>query len=345
MSMPIRTRGRLIACLTLTALLGASAFLASGCSDHPDSVANRFYTRLAALDIGGMAQLVCEHEQASFRESVAVLGSFPGEQPLELHDFEARTESSDGTAVVMRVSGRFVDEERGEIEIAARVRLVRESGAWCISGEEDGFRAVRGSAADVFALLVRGGISGRVGFTFPEDPPSAPVEAVTPRPGGPPEIGGEIVTTDSGLHYIEIRPGAGPLPQAGQTLVVHYTLWLKESGKRMDSSRDRGEPFEFALGSGLVVDGFDEGLATMRQGGERRLIVPPRWCTETMTITATYRRTRPWCSTWSWWKCDSLQAVRNRYPTLRTVSMKGVWRSSILARRRRMCTSTVRAPP
>jgi peptidylprolyl isomerase len=83
------------------------------------------------------------------------------------------------------------------------------------------------------------------------------------------------LTTDSGLNYIEIRTGAGPLPQPGQTLVVHYTLWLK-SGKRMDSSRDRVEPFEFVLGGRVVVEGFDEGLATMRQGGERRLIVPPR---------------------------------------------------------------------
>ena len=249
--------------------------VASGCSDHPDAVAERFYTQLAALDIGSTAQLVCEDERFAFRESVAFLESIPDAEPLSLEHFKARTERSDGTAVVMAVSGRFVDAERGEIEVSARVRLVREGGEWCISGKEDGFRAVSGIAADVFALLVRGGISDGAGFTFPEDPRSISVD-VTPRPAGPPEIRGEIVTTDSGLSYIEIRAGLGALPQPGRTLVVHYTLWLKESGNRIDSSRDRGSPFEFVLGSGLVVDGFDEGLATMHQGGERRLIVPPR---------------------------------------------------------------------
>ena len=258
------------------ALLGASALVASGCSDHPDAVANQFYTRLAALDIGGMAELVCEDERFAFRESVAFLDSLPNARPLELEDFRARTERSDGTTVVMAVSGRFVDAERGETETSARVRLVRNGGEWCISGEQDGFGAVSGSAADVFALLVRGGVSDGIEFSFPGDPRPLPVEPAIPPLAGPPELEGEIVTTKSGLKYVEIEVGTGAMPQSGQTLSVHYTFWLKESGKRMESSRDRGSPFEFVLGSGLVVDGFEEGLATMRQGGERRLIVPPR---------------------------------------------------------------------
>jgi hypothetical protein len=274
--MAIHPRSRLISGLFGTALLSFSGLVASGCSDHPDAVANRFYTRLAALDIGGMAQLVCEHERFAFRDSVAFLESVPGAQPLDLEEFEARTETSDGTSATMRVGGQFVDDDLGETGLSAQVRLVRDGGEWCITGQRDGFRSVRGSAEDVFALLVRGGIWRGGGFEFPEDARSTPVEVVTPPPAGPPQIGGEIVQTDSGLNYIEIRTGAGPLPQSGQTLVVQYTLWLKESGKRLDSSRDRGEPFEFVLGSGIVVDGFDEGLATMHQGGERRLIVPPR---------------------------------------------------------------------
>jgi hypothetical protein len=80
--MPIRTRGRLIAGLTGAALIVASAFLASGCSDHPDAVANRFYARLAALDVDGMAQVVCEDERAVFRESVAFRSPSPAPSRL-----------------------------------------------------------------------------------------------------------------------------------------------------------------------------------------------------------------------------------------------------------------------
>jgi peptidylprolyl isomerase len=265
-----------IAGLIGTTLLGVSAYLASGCSDHPDAVANRFYTRLAALDIGGMAQLVCEDERLTFRESVAFVESIPRAKPLELEEFDARTERSDGTAVAMRVSARFVDTERGEeMEVSTRVRLIRKDGEWCISGEGDGFRSVSESAADVFALLVRGGISRGRGFDFPEDARSIPVQVVTPPPAGLPEVEGEIMTTESGLQYVEIEVGTGPAPRSGQELLVHYTLWLEASGEQIDTSLDGG-PFEFALGEGMVIAGWDEGLATMREGGMRRLIVPPK---------------------------------------------------------------------
>ena len=272
--MAISAEGRIIAGLIGTVLLGAAALVASGCSDHPDAVANQFYTRLAAVDIGGMEELVCQDERFAFRESVSFLESVPDAPPLELEDFKARTERSDGTAVVMAVSGRFVDAERGEMEVSTRVRLVRDGGEWCLSGEEDSFRALSGSAADVFALLVRGGISGGARFTFPEDSRSIPVEGVTPPPAGPPEIGGETVTTDSGLQYVEIEIGSGALPEPGQTMRLHYTMWVKAAGDLIDSSVGR-EPFEFVLGGGAVIAGFEEGVATMRESGRRRLVVPP----------------------------------------------------------------------
>jgi len=276
--MAIHTRDRVIAGLIGTALLGASAFLASGCSEHPDTVASQFYTRLATLDIGGMSQLVCQNERAAFRESVAFLESVPGAQPPDLEDFEARTETSDGTAVVMRVSGRFVDAELGEMAVSARVRLVREGGEWCISGEGDGFRAVRGSAADMFALLIRGGISGEFGAGAAYDGVSSSTREVvvnTPPPGGPPVVDGEIVMTASGLQYVDIEAGSGPQPEAGQMVVVHYRLWLEASGALIDSSLD-GEPFSFRLGDGSVVAGFEEGISTMHVGGQRRLIILPK---------------------------------------------------------------------
>ena len=86
------------------------------------------------------------------------------------------------------------------------------------------------------------------------------------------------VTTPSGLRIIDVKPGTGPVPQAGQTVTVNYTGWLfvdGKKGKKFDSSLDRGEPFSFTLGQGQVIKGWDEGLATMHVGGNRTLIIPP----------------------------------------------------------------------
>ena len=92
--------------------------------------------------------------------------------------------------------------------------------------------------------------------------------------GGPPAVSGEEQTTASGLKFIDIQEGTGASPQQGQTIAVHYTGWL-EDGTKFDSSLDRGQPIEFALGTGRVIAGWDEGLATMKVGGKRRLIIPP----------------------------------------------------------------------
>ena len=85
-------------------------------------------------------------------------------------------------------------------------------------------------------------------------------------------------TTPSGLRIIDVKPGSGPVPQAGQTVTVNYTGWLYvdgKKGKKFDSSLDRNEPFSFTLGQGQVIKGWDEGLATMHVGGKRTLIIPP----------------------------------------------------------------------
>ena len=82
------------------------------------------------------------------------------------------------------------------------------------------------------------------------------------------------ISTPSGLKYIEIKEGTGAQPQAGQTVSVHYTGTL-EDGTKFDSSRDRNQPFSFKLGAGQVIKGWDEGLSTMKVGGQRQLIIPP----------------------------------------------------------------------
>ncbi len=84
----------------------------------------------------------------------------------------------------------------------------------------------------------------------------------------------EIVTTPSGLKYEVITAGTGATPTAGQTVIVHYTGTL-DDGTKFDSSRDRNEPFKFKLGAGQVIKGWDEGLATMKVGDRRNLILPP----------------------------------------------------------------------
>lgn len=85
---------------------------------------------------------------------------------------------------------------------------------------------------------------------------------------------GAEVTTASGLKYIDIAEGSGASPRNGQTISVHYTGTLQD-GTKFDSSHDRGKPYEFRLGSGSVIKGWDEGLLTMKVGGKRKLIIPP----------------------------------------------------------------------
>lgn len=83
-----------------------------------------------------------------------------------------------------------------------------------------------------------------------------------------------LQSTPSGLRYAVDQPGTGAQPQAGQTVTVHYTGWLTD-GTKFDSSRDRGEPFEFTLGQGEVIQGWDEGVAAMKTGEKRILVIPP----------------------------------------------------------------------
>ncbi|MEG4280774.1 FKBP-type peptidyl-prolyl cis-trans isomerase [Microcoleus sp. MON1_C1] len=84
----------------------------------------------------------------------------------------------------------------------------------------------------------------------------------------------KTVTTDSGLKYVELKEGNGATPKTGQTVVVHYTGTL-EDGTKFDSSRDRNSPFQFKIGVGQVIKGWDEGVGTMKVGDRRKLIIPP----------------------------------------------------------------------
>ena len=83
-----------------------------------------------------------------------------------------------------------------------------------------------------------------------------------------------MITTASGLKYEDVQVGTGDAPQKGKRVRVHYTGTLAD-GKKFDSSRDRGQPFEFVIGVGQVIRGWDEGVLSMKIGGRRTLVIPP----------------------------------------------------------------------
>ena len=87
-----------------------------------------------------------------------------------------------------------------------------------------------------------------------------------------------MITTPSGLQYEDTTPGTGPAAQAGRHVKVHYTGWLYNNGvkgAKFDSSKDRNAPFEFGLGAGMVIRGWDEGVQGMQVGATRLLVIPP----------------------------------------------------------------------
>jgi FKBP-type peptidyl-prolyl cis-trans isomerase len=103
-------------------------------------------------------------------------------------------------------------------------------------------------------------------------------QAVPARPRYEPEQflkkKGDIITSKSGLQYVDLQVGEGKTAKAGDTVVVHYVGTLAD-GKKFDSSRDRNQSFSFHLGAGQVIKGWDEGVAGMKEGGKRKLIIPP----------------------------------------------------------------------
>ena len=95
-----------------------------------------------------------------------------------------------------------------------------------------------------------------------------------PAPSGPTKVTGAPTKTASGLEYWDIKVGTGAVAQAGQHVKVDYTGWLT-NGKKFDSSVGTGRPFDFMLGAGQVIKGWDEGIAGMKVGGKRQLRIPP----------------------------------------------------------------------
>jgi FKBP-type peptidyl-prolyl cis-trans isomerase len=104
---------------------------------------------------------------------------------------------------------------------------------------------------------------------------SAHKTAARPHTNTPTKVTGAPHKTADGLEYWDIKTGTGAVATKGQTVTVHYTGWLASNGKKFDSSVDRNEPFQFPLGEGQVIKGWDEGVAGMKVGGKRQLRIPP----------------------------------------------------------------------
>jgi len=102
----------------------------------------------------------------------------------------------------------------------------------------------------------------------------AQTAAQKPNTSAPTKVTGDGVTTTSGLQYWDIQVGTGDVAKRGSRVKVHYTGWLT-NGKKFDSSVDAGRPFQFTIGRGEVIKGWDEGVAGMKVGGKRQLRIPP----------------------------------------------------------------------
>ena len=97
-------------------------------------------------------------------------------------------------------------------------------------------------------------------------------------PAGRSDAANQVIEMPDGLKYTDTKPGDGTTAKAGNKVSVHYTGWLSDNGakgKKFDSSVDRNEPFDFVLGAGEVIRGWDEGVAGMKVGGKRKLTIPP----------------------------------------------------------------------
>ena len=119
----------------------------------------------------------------------------------------------------------------------------------------------------VVAIMVLG-LVGLVGGQTAKKTPAKPASS------GPTKVTGEPTKTASGLEYWDIKVGAGAVAQSGHHVKVDYTGWLTD-GKKFDSSVGTGKPFDFMLGAGQVIKGWDEGVAGMKVGGKRQLRIPP----------------------------------------------------------------------
>ena len=132
------------------------------------------------------------------------------------------------------------------------------------------------AAAAIACLALLSGCGEPIGPDNAAGGASSGTPAPAAKPSGPwaQVEEAKYVTTKSGLKYAILKPGSGAAAKAGDHVSMHYTGWLKSNGEKFDSSRDHNRPFDFDLGTGGVIKGWDEGVAGMKQGEQRQLVIP-----------------------------------------------------------------------
>ena len=190
-------------------------------------------------------------------------------------------EADAGNIVQVHYSGRLEDGTQfdSSLERGQPIQFALGTGR-VIPGLDEGIALLR--EGDVARFIIPSdlayGPTGSGGVIPPDATLTFDVELVRvlpPSPAEPTAVGeGDYVTTDSGLQYYDIVEGDGPTPEAGQLATVQYTLWL-EDGTKLDSSFDSGQALVYQVGAGQLFPGLEEGIATMKVGGQRQLVIPP----------------------------------------------------------------------
>jgi peptidylprolyl isomerase len=191
------------------------------------------------------------------------------------------TEAEAGNIVQVHYTGRLEDGAQFDSSLDRGQPIQFALGAGrVIPGWDEGIALLR--EGDVARFIIPPelgyGATGSGGVIPPDATLVFDVELVRvlpPSPAEPTAVDeGDYVTTDSGLQYYDIVEGTGETPEAGQLATVQYTLWL-EDGTKLDSSLDSGQALVYQVGAGQLFPGLEEGIATMKVGGQRQLVIPP----------------------------------------------------------------------
>lgn len=191
-------------------------------------------------------------------------------------------EANPGDEVVVEYAGWLPNDRLFDTTMGGRPKQVELGSGTLVEGLEVGIAGMREGGRRQLVVPPELGYGASGHRRVPPDTPlryevhlvEVHDAADAPAPTSAPTEVDEYTTTASGLKYHDLAAGTGPAPEAGDTMLIHYTGWLADSGDEFGTSRGR-DPLPVPLGAGQITAGLEEGLATMKVGGERQLVVPP----------------------------------------------------------------------